>query len=250
MTLCFEAPDAQAYRMDYKQPHRELESEACEVAVVGQALKALVQAKILPQAQYDHERFLAHRAAVRDAFDIPWTAVTPRLQRLLYAINAIRQPRVLVAVGIFCGNTYIANAGAAAGPGACYAAEHLVGIEIRPEEAARAQRNVAALTRDPAVEILAVDGLDWLGSWTTPIDLLYLDADGRGARGGKGKSIYLDLLEAARPNLRAGSLVLAHNSVNSSQDLSDYFARVRTGKVCRASMNVVIDREGLEVSLV
>ncbi len=36
-----------------------------------------------------HERFFALRKAMCQSFDIPWTAISPRLQRLIYAVNAI-----------------------------------------------------------------------------------------------------------------------------------------------------------------
>ena len=233
--------------MDYSCPHRELEPPEPEIAVVDGALAVLVSAGILPHACYEQAAFQAHRAAVRDTFDIPWTAITPRMQRLLYAINAIAQPQVLVAVGIFCGNTFISNAGAAIGPGAVYQAERLVGIELRPEEAARARRNVAALGGDGRAEIVAGDGLPWLDKNDGVIDLLYLDADGTG---GRGKSIYLDLLQAAWPALRPGSLAIAHNSVNCAAQLADYLAFVRDPANMRASANLCVDGEGIEVSAV
>jgi predicted O-methyltransferase YrrM len=188
----------------------------------------------------------AHREAVRAKFDIPWTAITPRLQRALYAINAISRPRTMVAVGIFCGNTFISNAGAAVGPGACYRAERLVGIEIRTEEADRARRNVSAIDPDGQAEILGIDGLPWLREYRGTIDLLYLDADGTG---GRGKSIYLDMVQAALPALRPGSLVLAHNSVNVHERLKDYLAYVRDPGHFRESVNVILDDQGLEVSV-
>ena len=84
---------------------------------------------------------LAHRQVVKDKFEIPWTAITPRMQRLLYAINAIIQPENMIAAGVFCGNTFISNAGAGAGPGASYKAKNLIGVEIKPQEAERAERN-------------------------------------------------------------------------------------------------------------
>ncbi len=245
MAHCFEAPDWQTYRMEYRQPHEVLEPLEQETAVVGQALTTLRDTGILESVAYDPQKLLAHRAAVAERFDIPWTAITPRMERLLYAINAIARPRVLVAVGVFCGNTYIANAGAAVGPGRCYPAHRLVGLELRPEEAERARKNVAALTDDPAAELVAADGIDWLTRCEDTIDLLYLDADGRG---GRGKSIYFDLLETALPHLAEGALVLAHNSINCKQDLADYFGLVREGRTFRASCNVMIDPEGLEVS--
>ena len=162
MGTVYEAADWQQHVMEWQNPHQQLEPLEQEIAVVANALAALVKADILPHDDYDHAKMLAHRAAVRDNFDIPWTAITPRMQRLLYAINAIAQPRVMIAVGIFCGNTFISNAGAAIGPGACYAAGRLIGIEIRPEEADRARRNVATLEGGPQAEIIAADGIPLL----------------------------------------------------------------------------------------
>ena len=193
-----------------------------------------------------HERFFALRKAMCQSFDIPWTAISPRLQRLIYAVNAIARPAVTVAVGIFCGNTFIFNGGAACGPGACYEAHRLVGIEIRPEEAQRAARNVAAIDPEGRAEIIATDGIPFLRDFDQTIDLLYLDADGTG---GQGKSVYLDLIEAARDKLRPGSLILAHNSVNAAEQLTDYLTLVRNQHHCRTSVNVVLDDQGLEVSL-
>ena len=232
--------------MDWHDPYRQLEPLEREVEVVAGSLAEIVEAGILPHSRYDADRMLAHRAAVRESFDIPWTAITPRMQRLLYAINAIAQPRVMVAVGIFCGNTFISNAGAAIGPGACYGAERLIGIEILPEEAERARRNVARIAGDGRAEIIAADGIPWLRDFDGTIDLLYLDADGHG---GKGKSIYLDLLRAALHALRPGSLVLAHNSVNSADKLADYLDYVRDPANFRESVNIIIDDQGLEVSI-
>ena len=156
MALEYRAPDWQTYRMDMHRPHRRLEPPEQEIALVDAAVSELADAGVLPHARYDAERFLAHRAAVAAAFDIPWTAITPRMQRLLYAINAIAQPDTMVAVGIFCGNTFISNAGAAVGPGACYQAARLIGVEIRAEEAARAARNVAALDPSGVAQILSL----------------------------------------------------------------------------------------------
>ena len=245
MALSYEADGWQQHLMNWYDPHRQIEPLEREISVIDQALGALVAAGILPHAHYDQDRFLAHRAAVREKFDIPWTAITPRMQRLLYAINAIAQPQVMVAVGIFCGNTFISNAGAATGPGAVYRARRLVGLEINSDEAARARRNVEAIDIDKCADILAEDGVPWLRNFTETVNLLYLDADGTG---GRGKSIYLDLVEAGLNVVKGGSLVLAHNSVNCANELGDYLAYVRNPANFRASMNMIVDDQGLEVS--
>jgi len=246
MNLSHRADDWDTYRMDYGSPHLEIEPAEREIAVVGEALAALRAAGALPRVEYDQAKFLAHRRAVREAFDIPWTAITPRMQRLLYAINAIARPRNMIAAGVFCGNTFISNAGAAVGPGACYTAEALVGVEIKPEEAARAERNVRNIDPTGVARVVAADAVELVAAFPDPIDLLYLDADGDR---GRGKGIYLEITEAGLDRLPPGSLILAHNSVNCAAALADYLAFVRDPANMRASVNVIIDGEGLEVSV-
>jgi predicted O-methyltransferase YrrM len=245
MSLEHRAPDWDRYRMDVRDPHRELESLDCEIGVVGEALDALVGLRILPHADYDHDRFLAHRAAVAENFEIPWTAITPRQQRLIYAINAITRPEHMLAAGVFCGNTFISNAGAAVGPGAAYTAASLVGVEIVPAEAERAERNVRKLDPSGVARIVAADAVDVAASLDHDLHLLYLDADGDAAR---GKGIYLDILQACYARLVPGAVVLAHNSVNCAERLASYLTWVRDPANMRASINVILDGEGLEVS--
>ncbi|MHC4981876.1 MAG: O-methyltransferase [Planctomycetota bacterium] len=242
----YRAADLDTYRMDFHDPHRLLEPAAREVAVVDEALAALRRAGVLEDTGYDKDKFLAHRRAVAECFDIPWTAITPRMQRLLYAINAISRPRNMIAAGVFCGNTLISNAGAAVGPGACYAAENLIGLEIKPREAERAERNVRKIDPTGVARVLAADAIEFVADFDGQIDLLYLDADGDR---GRGKGIYLEILQAALGRLRPGSIVLAHNSHNGGERLKPYLAFVRDESNFRASVNVILDPEGLEVSV-
>ena len=245
MPTQYACDDWREYRMTYAQPHLLLEPPQREIAVVDAALAALCAAGIIPHRRYDRDKMQAHREAVRDAFEIPWTAITPRMQRLIYAINAIHQPANMIAAGVFCGNTFISNAGAAVGPGACYQARALVGVEIRPDEAARAERNVRGIDATGVARVVAADAVDYVAEFDGSIDLLYLDADGGPDR---GKGIYLDILQAAWDRLADGAVILAHNSVNAAESLADYFAFVRDTASRRASVNVILDPEGLEVS--
>jgi hypothetical protein len=66
----------------------------------------------------DHERFEAVRAAVRSSFQIPWTSITPLMERVLYALAASQQAATVVCVGIFCGNTLVWNVGVSLEPDA------------------------------------------------------------------------------------------------------------------------------------
>lgn len=246
MVIEYRSPDWDRYVMDYRHPFKQLEPLEREVQIVDEALETLQRAGILPHINYDRDKFLAHRREVAEKFEIPWTAITPRMHRLIYAINSILQPKVMVAAGIFCGFTFICNAGAAIGAGKCYDAERLVGIEIKPEEAARAERNVRKLTNDASVQIIAADAVEVVANFDGQIDLLYLDADGAGR---SGKGVYLDILLAGWDKLRLGTVILAHNSVNLAHQLKHYLEFVRNPKNCRASVNIVFDGEGLEVSM-
>jgi len=246
VSLEYRSDDWESYRMDTRNPHEVLEPLDREIAVVAAALDALCRAGALPHVAYDHGRLLAHRAAVAELFEIPWTAITPRMQRLLYAINAIKQPRSMIAAGIFCGNTFISNAGAAVGPGACYRAEALIGVEIAPAEAERAERNVRKIDPTGVARIVAADAVEVVAGFAEPIDLLYLDADGDR---GRGKAIYLEILEAGYDRMPPGSLVLAHNSVNCADRMKPYLDFVRDPSHMAASLNVILDPEGLEVSV-
>ncbi|MGQ9731840.1 MAG: O-methyltransferase [Candidatus Zipacnadales bacterium] len=239
--------DWNTYEMDYRHPHKELEPLEKEIAVVARALQVLYEAGLIPHTEYDLGKMLALRKAVKEHFDIPWTAITPRMQRLLYALNAITQPRTMIAAGVFCGNTFMANAGAGVGPGACYQAEQLIGVEIKPEEAERAERNVRRLDPTGVARVLAADAVDVVRDFEDEIGLLYLDANGDA---GRGKGIYLEILEAARPKLPPGALVLAHNSENGGLAVQPYLDYVRNPDHMRMSVNVVFDKEGLEVSAV
>jgi len=245
MSREYRSDDWQSYRMDYKNPHRELEPLEKEIAIVDEVLNLLHEVGILPHTDYDHEKMLIHRQAVRDNFEIPWTAITPRMQRLLYAINAIIQPENMIAAGVFCGNTFISNAGAGAGPGASYKAKNLIGVEIKPQEAERAERNTRRIDPTGVARVVAEDAVDTVTNFPEQIQSLYLDADGDK---GRGKGIYLEILQACYDKMPPGSVVMAHNSVNCEAKLKHYLEFVRDPANLKASVNVIFDIEGLEVS--
>jgi predicted O-methyltransferase YrrM len=246
LVLTYRTPDWNTLVMNMGDPFRELEPPESEIAAVHGALNVLQEAGVVLSKAYDEAGFLAYRAAVAQLPETDWSAITPRMQRLLYAINAIIQPENMIAAGIFWGNTFLSNAGAAVGPGACYQARQLIGVEINPELAAKAERNVRSFDPTGVARIVADDAVNVARDFGGPIHLLYLDADGAG---GRGKGVYLDILEAGYEKMPKGSVVLAHNSVNAAQRLEHYLEFVRDGKHFSSSVNVIFDKEGLEVSV-
>ncbi len=246
MGKCYKVSDWRQYSMDYDCPHKELEPLDKEIEVVSAALRELRKHGMIEHTDYNHDKMSAHRRMVREEFEIPWTAISPRMQRFMYAVSAISQPRTLIAAGIFCGNTFISCAGAAVGAGACYRAERLVGVEIDPERAEMARRNLKSIDTEGVTEIRCEDAVLTAKEFAGNIDMLYLDADGGPE---KGKGIYLDILEAAYDRLSPGGLVLAHNSVNCAKRLQRYLEFVRDPAHMRESVNIIVDPEGLEVSV-
>ena len=216
-------------------------------------IAALHAKGVLPSTNYSEDRFDSLRAAVREKFEIPWTSITPPMERLLYAIGATRKPKHVVAIGVFCGNTLIWNVGPACGPGKCYEAETLVGVEIEEEHTALARRNFEEIGAADAVEILAADGHAVIDAIEYPIDLLYLDANGAlpGTDGPNTKRIYLSLLERAYEKIPKGGVVLAHDTAPDwfIRDAGVYLDFVRDGKNFAASFSLEPDSEGLELSL-
>lgn len=245
MYRTYQSADWNTYRMVYREPHKRLEPLEKEIAIVDEALTILHEVGILPHIDYDHEKMLAHRKAVEDHFEIPWTAITHRMQRLLYAISAIIQPENAIAAGVFCGNTFISNAGAGVGPGAVYKARNLIGVEIKPNEAERAERNVRRIDPTGVARVVAEDAVDTVTNFPDNINLLYLDADGDK---GRGKGIYLEILQACYDKMPPGSVILAHNSANAAERLKNYLAFVRDSANFKASVNVIFDVEGVEVT--
>lgn len=230
------------------------EDEESERSEVQGALNEMENQGILEHTDYDHEKFRAFRQAVKENFEIPWTGISPRMQRTIYAINAIRKPQVVVCAGIFCGYTFICNAGASVGPGACYSSKDLFGFELLPVEAERAKANIEKLDLEKKSTVLSQDTADWLRNTDMQVDLLYIDAKPidweRSWRRGEVSSEYYKIVNAAMPKLREGSLVLAHNSVNASDYLNDYLEFVRNEENFTKSINLIIDDAGLEVTLV
>lgn len=91
------------------------------------------------------------------------------------------------------------------------------------------QANMERLGYTDRVETACRDAEEALLEGTDPIDLLVLDATGPQTHPDKryhGKSIYGPLLAAARPRMRSGAWVLAHNADQGSPLLTEFYAGV------------------------
>jgi len=217
------------------------------------AIEEMRRYGVLPEGRdYDPSKFEALREAVRKNFRIPWTSITPPMERLLYAIAAIKRPRTIVGIGIYCGNTLVWNVGPACGSGRVYRADRLVGVDIDREAIELARENFRRIGAEE-VELLAEDGHEFLERIDHPIELLYLDAYGPlpGTNGPSTKLIYLTLLQRAYDKIPKGGLVIAHDTLPAwfVRSARKYLEFVRDKAHFQVSLSIEPDREGLEVSM-
>lgn len=224
-----------------------------EAKVTDLGLAEMRKLGMLPEdGRCDHDAFEKWRAAVKAHFEVPWTSITPPMERLLYGITCAKRPRSIVAIGTFCGNTLAWVVGPACEPGKCYSAERLVGLDVDEKAVATARRNYAALPPHN-VELLLEDGHAYLDRTDFPIDLLYLDAHGPlpGTDGPRTKLIYLTLLERAYDRIPEGGLVVAHDTTPEYfiRQAQQYLEYVRDKSRFRESISLEPDSEGLEVSM-
>jgi predicted O-methyltransferase YrrM len=198
-------------------------------------------------AGYSSEAFEMLRQEVRAHFEIPDTAFSPVMERLLYLLASVKRPKRILGIGIFCGNTLVWTAGASCNGGKVYQADKVYGIDIDPEAIAVARRNFSRLAGSDQVELVAEDGRVTADRLAGPFDCLYLDADSQE----NGKGIYLELLQALYPKLSAGCWVLAHDTTLPSfhPQVEGYLSFVRDRDKFSESISFDVDLFGLELSI-
>lgn len=141
-----------------------------------------------------------------------YLSIEPAMGEFLYlAARAIGAKRI-VEFGTSFGISTIYLAAAARENGG-----HVIGTELTPEKAERAQANLQEAGLAKFAEIRVGDALQSLAGLAGPIDLLFLDG---------WKDLYVPVLDLAYPALRAGALVLADNIATFPEELAPYMAKV------------------------
>jgi predicted O-methyltransferase YrrM len=144
-----------------------------------------------------------------ESFDVPWTTVTSVMRRFFYALSAAAQPERMIGAGTYVGFAFawfaMAHAQTESKPSRLVEA---VGLDIDGGATAFARRNAMLLDLGTRLRFEQAEAITWLRACRSPISLLYIDIDAPDSR----KSSYVDVLEAARPNLAPGALVVAHDA--------------------------------------
>jgi len=90
----------------------------------------------------------------------------------------------------------------------------LVTLEIDAEKVRQARANFEEAGMDKRITVVEGDALETLPDVEGPIDFLFLDAL---------KGDYVKYLELAKPKLRKGAIIAAHNAISAKDALGEYF---------------------------
>lgn len=136
--------------------------------------------------------------------------VSAEFGRFLYICARARQAKRIVEFGTSFGISTIHLAAALRDGGG----GQLIGTELEPTKAERAQENLAAAGLAENVDIRVGDALETLRDGVGgEIDLVLLDG---------AFSLYLPVLKILEPHLSQGALVIAENAIDASGDYLTY----------------------------
>jgi predicted O-methyltransferase YrrM len=173
------------------------------------ALQILKVAGILDQcAPAPDWDYFAKAQGKIERFDVPWTTMTSLMRRFLYAISAAARPERMVGAGTYVGFAFAWLAMARSQGQNRSRLLEAVGLDVDAEATSLAQRNSTTLEIGARLRFEQAEAAAWLRQSCSSISLLYIDIDAPGRR----KSGYVEVLEAARPKLMPGALVIAHDA--------------------------------------
>jgi predicted O-methyltransferase YrrM len=177
--------------------------------VAEYALQILKTAGILDRGapEPDWDSFAVMQPKI-ESFEVPWTTITSLMRRFFYALSAAARPERMVGAGTYAGFAFAWFAvGYARGQDLPTLVE-AVGLDLEADATALARRNAAVLPLGAKLRFERAEAVAWLRACRTPISLLYIDIDAPANR----KGGYVEVLEAARPKLTPGALVVAHDA--------------------------------------
>gem|GEM_PF-244293 len=140
---------------------------------------------------------------------------------LAFILARARKPRHMAVIGSYYG--YWA---AFAILGAFDSLERAVLVDLDPAYCELARKNLARLGLQDRVDVLALDGIEFLETTSTVFDFVLLDPEGprdEGPWDRRGKAVYGPVLRALEPALSSDALMLAHNILINCDTGLPYF---------------------------
>ncbi|SDV50756.1 O-methyltransferase [Chitinasiproducens palmae] len=143
--------------------------------------------------------------------------VTAAYGRFLYQCARSRNAKCIVEFGTSMGISTIHLAAALRDMGG----GRLIGTELEPSKAARAQANLEAAGLAELVEIRVGDARETLTD-VGEVDMVLLDG---------AFSLYLPVLKLLEPGLKVGTPILAENAIDQENEFLDYVRNPQNGYV-------------------
>lgn len=137
-----------------------------------------------------------------------YLAIEPSMGRFLNLCARSIGAKCIVEFGTSFGISTIYLAAAARETGG-----RVVGSELEPSKAEKAQANLEEAGLADVVDIRVGDAMETLKGMNGPVDLLFLDG---------WKDLYVPVAKLLEPNLRHGALVLADNIHTFRQEIQAY----------------------------
>ena len=198
-------------------------------------LGGLAARGVIPSCAGMYDGFDECRAHIRKNYDHGGhvTYIYPEDERLLYAAAGLRQPKRAFVAGAYYGYFAIwAMKALHENGGLC------VLSDINEEVCALAGENFDRLGYGPNVSVRCEDAEALLIARTEPIDLLVLDATGRGddpRPDRRGKRIYGALLRAAKHVLSRDAMIVIHNMEPENPEMQPLVDELADLRACGGS---------------
>ena len=149
-----------------------------------------------------------------EAYQELYVPVSPEGGRLLYALIRAARPATVVEFGTSFGISTIHLAAAVRDNGT----GHVVSTELNAAKVTAARANLAEAGLSDWVTIAEGDARQTLASVAGPVGFVLLDG---------WKNLYLPVLRLLEPQLTAGALILADDTVSMADEMPDYLAYIR-----------------------
>ena len=229
--------------IDFKQ---FLHRSSMEKQIVDDAIDYLKKENVIAKSSsYPKAKFESLRRVVKKEFQGSWSSLSPQMERLLFALTAVKKPKAMYEFGCFWGNTLAwfcgpALVGALKGPvriGAC---------DIDENSIALAKGNFERTFPESTILIECRDAMKVIDEISTPLDFIYIEAKAPGQM-----AIYHQIVEKIYDRLAPGAWVIAHDTERYTmyKDLAGYLGFVRQKRLFSKSISFDIDQFGLELSI-
>lgn len=215
-------------------------------AIIDTACRALIAAGILPNQfpGFDPILFRAAQQQIEPNFVVPQTTISPVMRRFLFHLAFGARPGHIYVAGSYVG---FAFAWMIAGRKARDSNFTGRGVDIDAVATQTAQSNLSHMECTGQVSVDVADALEDLRKSGPAADMLFIDIDSTDGR----KAAYRDILEAAKPRLRSGALILAHDPLVPifASDFQRYLDWIEADPGFGATSTLPLDDCGISITV-